>query len=94
MKPPNRTTFAVEVEPDDSVSTFKAKIEEREGYKRNQQRLVYCGRDLKDHELVGSYGLESGSAVLLNLRVLGGHGVDTESAHASAPPAAQVADAP
>jgi ubiquitin C len=62
VKTLNGKTITVDVEKSNTVEEFKQKIESREGIPPDQQRLIFCGLDLKNSitlEVEGSYTIEN-----------------------------------
>ena len=65
-------TVAIEVNLTESVLALKVKVQDKEGIPADEQRLVYCDKDLRDHQPLGEYGVKSDSTISLRLRVRGG----------------------
>lgn len=59
----------VEVFPNDSVKTLKTRISAKEGIPPDNQRLIFCGKDLRNEELIESYNIEQESNIQLALTV-------------------------
>lgn len=55
----NGTKFAVEIDLESTVDTFKAVLAEKCEIAVEQQRLIYKGRILKDDQTLKSYGTTS-----------------------------------
>lgn len=51
-------TFALEVEPSDTIEEVKSKILEVEGYDPNKQRLIFGGKVLVDWYTLSYYKIE------------------------------------
>ncbi|KAL0550007.1 hypothetical protein IC582_014503 [Cucumis melo] len=59
--------MSLDVLTTDTINDVKAKIEAKEGYPQQQQRLVFNGWKLDDDRTLGSCGLWSGSSLHLIL---------------------------
>ena len=57
-------TLEMEVDPNDSIESVKAVIEEKEGTPNAQQQLVFSGQVLKDG-LLSEYNVEEGDTIVL-----------------------------
>ncbi|KAK2902128.1 ubiquitin-like protein ISG15 [Channa argus] len=64
-------TNAYETTPEETVQSFKARVEQREKVPVSQQRLVYQGREMRDGKL-SDYQVEAYSTIDLCLRLRGG----------------------
>ena len=62
-------TITLEVEPSDSIEAVKERIDQREGIRPHEQRLIYAGKQLEDGREVSDYHIEKVLAVsLLSMR--------------------------
>lgn len=58
-----------------TVDQVKSLIQDREGIPPDQQRLIWCGKQLEDYRTLGSYeGIKSDSTLHIILRLRGGGG--------------------
>ena len=65
-------TITLEVEPGDSISAVKTKIQEKEGIPSDQQRLTYGGKLLEnDNETLADHHVQKESTLHLTLRLPG-----------------------
>ena len=65
-------TITLEVEPGDSISAVKTKIQEKEGIPSDQQRLTYGGKLLEnDNETLADHHVQKESTLILTLRLPG-----------------------
>ena len=63
-------TITLEVEPGDSISTVKTKIQEKEGIPPDQQQLTYQGKLLEnDNETLADHNVQKDSTLHLTLRL-------------------------
>jgi ribosomal protein L40E len=71
VRVPGGKHIALEMTENSSVSDLKSRISELEGISAENQRLVFCSRELVDEEAMT---MEEGSLIDLELRLLGGAG--------------------
>lgn len=66
IKGPSDTKLAVSVPADASVADLKAAVEAADAsFPKDQQRLIFSGRVLKDEDPISKYGIKNGVAIHL-----------------------------
>ncbi|CAF1581227.1 unnamed protein product, partial [Didymodactylos carnosus] len=63
----------IDVEETDKIERLKEQLEEKEGIRPDQQRLIFCGKCMSDDKTVQQYNLTPGCCVHMVLALRGGH---------------------
>jgi ubiquitin C len=67
-------TITILLDPSTTTAAAKREIEAKQGTPAIQQRLIFAGKQMEDHEKLSRYGASDGSTIYQLLRLRGGAG--------------------
>ncbi|XP_030593631.1 polyubiquitin-like [Archocentrus centrarchus] len=65
-------TSTYDIQPDETVSNFKRRVESRERVPASQQRLIHEGKEMQDGNKLVDYNVRNQSTIDMTLRLRGG----------------------
>lgn len=61
------TNIDLEVNPFDTIESVKQKVQEKVGIARENQRLLFAGKQLENNRALADYGVQTGNTLNLVL---------------------------
>ncbi|XP_030593246.1 polyubiquitin-like [Archocentrus centrarchus] len=65
-------TSTYDIQPDETVSIFKRRVESREGLPASQQRLIHESKEMRDGNKLADYSVGNQSTIYMSERLRGG----------------------
>ncbi|CAF2893436.1 unnamed protein product [Rotaria sp. Silwood2] len=72
-------TITVSIDSEETVDSFKSKVESKEGIPVDQQRIIFAGKQWENERILSDYFICTESTVHLVLRLRGGEDKSTEA---------------